>query len=218
MSRKRRHQDDDGLDEAFAAFREGVKDSINYMHDLLDSKKPENHLKVFIIILAAAVIGLRLLLYFNGDNPYNILNIIILGLFLGGFGLILGKIYIKILDFFIKLGSNELNALRWVMTILLISIPLAIIATIYRLPTLGNITMWILAGQFPALFLGGIKLISDFTSYDAPIEKTSWNIWDALGKINTILGIIAAIITIGAFIFQYTDISIVAMSIFNTTS
>lgn len=189
-------REDDETSEAMRDFWKSVNKSVKYMKGLLESDTPSNKLRVIIILLFAGILGSSLLWYFHKDSGYNFISVIILGIFMGGFGLILGKPYIKILDFFIKLGSDEINALRWVTTILLIDLPIAIAAAIFMDYNLIKISLWVLVGQIPIIFIGSIKQLNIWNAPKTINSESKMSLWDILGKINIVLGIIGSVITI----------------------
>ncbi|MBN2421761.1 hypothetical protein JXB41_00920 [Candidatus Woesearchaeota archaeon] len=201
--KKRKNKSYNNEEDGMQVFWKSVSNSIKYMNHLLDSKTPENRLRVIIIILAAVTLGLRVLLFLHKDTEYNLVSVLIFGVFCGGFGLIFGKFYIKILDFFVKLSGRELESLQLVTSVLLISLPLSIVATVIQNDLLGNISLIVLVAQIPIIFFSGIKPLVNFTTLNPPKPKTEWNLWESLGRLNTILGIIGSIVTILTFILVY---------------
>ncbi len=165
---------------------------LNPIKELVETDNPLNKLLALNIILVFVVLGLSIS-HFIGVTFNDLASIVIIVVsFI--FAAIITGAYAFIVNLLIK--SYKIKAVRMSIFVLFITVPISVIGFIYNLRNLINFSLLLIFIQ--VLILIVIPLFFK----EEKIAQES-NLWNILGKINTILGLISSIITIGGLIFRF---------------
>jgi hypothetical protein len=157
---------------------------------LLEDGKPISHLLALNMILVFLCLGIIIAFYFNVAFTDFASIIMLLISFL--FSAVITGAYVFFLN--IIQGHYKIKAARVSIFLLFIVLPLVVGGLAYKIRPLVNISLVLILVQ--AVFLIVLSLMFKEE------EVKELGIWGLLGKINTIVGIISSVISIGGILFK----------------
>jgi len=179
--------------------------AIKRIKKLSESGKISDKLLAFNALLFIFVLTLVLTYYFkaslNISWPFE-MDVIATGILLVIsfiFSSIVSLGYTPVLEIFSNISKNKIESLRISILILLIALNLVSIGLIYNIRLLVNLSLVLVGLQLimiPTISLFPLKTRIE----DKEVEATQ--IWEILGKVNIIVGIVSFILQIIAFILH----------------
>jgi hypothetical protein len=150
-------------------------------------------------ILLFVLIATLYLTLFLGGSTMNGLVLAFIGVFCFVISLIGVLGYGPLLSAIVNVSTNKIEALRVGITILFISLTIGVAALVFDNKFLGNLSLGLLGLQIVIMLISSL-FIPKTSIEDREIEPSQ--IWDALGKISSITGIIGFIVDIALILIK----------------
>jgi len=168
--------------------KKGLERIVNLSKSQMISEKLQSiNILLFVLIMTVY------LTLFLGGSTMNGLVLAFVGAICFVFSLIGVLGYEPLLSVVVNASTNKIETLRVGITILFISLTIGVAALVFNDKFLGNLSIGLLGLQIVIMLMSSL-FIPKTSIADREIEPSQ--IWDALGKISSITGIISFIIEI----------------------
>ena len=169
-----------------------AKKGLDRIVKLSQSQTISEKLQSINIVLFVLVVTVYLTLFLGGSTM-NGLVLAFVGAICFVFSLIGVLGYEPILSVVVNASTNKIESLRVGITILFISLTIGVAALVFNNAFLGHLSLGLLGLQLVVMLMSSL-FVPKTSIIDREIEPSQ--IWDALGKISAITGIIGFIVDI----------------------
>lgn len=169
-----------------------AKRGLDSIGELSKSQKTSEKLQSvdnLLFVLIATVY----LSFFLGGSTMNGLSLAVIGVGCLIVSFIAVNGYVELLSIVVNVSPNKIETLRIGITMLFISLAIGVAALVFDNSFLGNLSLGLLGLQLVVMLTSGFFLPRTPVE-DKEIERNQ--VWDALGKISSITGIISLIIDV----------------------
>ena len=192
MSRK------DESDEE-VSIAELAKAGLERIVKLSQSQVISEKLQSLNILFFVFILTLYITHYLAGSSTTGLTLLFVVGIsFL--FALIASLGYGPVLSIVSNVSANKIESLRVGITILFVSLSLGVVALTLDVRFLGNLSLGLIGLQLVIIPISGL-LVPRISIEDKEIDSSQ--VWIALGRISSIIGLISFIIDIALILMKY---------------